>query len=93
MNSRLEKILDDLECEIINAFEAKKVLERIKSDVPDRDYREAQSLISDYLYEQSYETEPEVSDLIIEKAEVPPYNWDDDEEEFGWPQKNYVFEE
>ena len=93
MNRRLDKILDDLECETINAFEAKKVLERIKPEVSDGDYREAQSLISDYLYEQSYETEPEVSDLIIEKAEVPPYNWDEDEDELGWSHKNYVFEE
>ena len=93
MNSRLEKILDDLGCEVINAFEAKKVLEKMKSDVSDRDYREAHSLISDYLYEQSYETEPEVSDLIIEEAEVSPYNWDEDEEEFAWSQKNCIFEE
>ena len=92
MKRQIEDILDELECEVITAHRAQQDLDKLRRHLSDVQYREAQSLIADYLYEEAHDKEPEISDLIIQEIEPAHYEWDE-EEDVTWLAKSSVLEE
>jgi hypothetical protein len=92
MKRQIENILDELECEVITAHRAQQDLDKLRRHLSDVQYREAQSLIADYLYEEAHDKEPEISDLIIQEIEPAQYEWDE-EEDVTWLAKSSVLEE
>jgi hypothetical protein len=80
MKRHIEDILDELECEIITAQRAQRDLDKMKRHISEIQYKEAQSLIADYLYEEAHEREPEIADLILEEIEPAQYDWDEDQQ-------------
>ncbi len=80
MKRQIEDIINELECEIITPRRAQRDLDKMKRDISDMQYSEAQSLIADYLYEETHEKEPEIADLILEEVEPAQYDWDEEQQ-------------
>tara|TARA_R110002012_G_scaffold311577_1_gene521164 strand:- start:1364 stop:1645 length:282 start_codon:yes stop_codon:yes gene_type:complete len=93
MKNLTEELINELECDIISARQAKRTLEKLKNKITDSQYKETVSLISEYLYDEMNDTEPEIHELILEEPKEAHYNWDEEKEmSDAWTQ-NYLLEE
>jgi hypothetical protein len=93
MKNLTEELINELECDIISARQAKRTLEKLKNKITDSQYKETVSLISEYLYDEMNDTEPEIHELILEEPKETHYNWDEEKEmSDAWTQ-NYLLEE
>jgi hypothetical protein len=81
MRNIVDKLINDLEYEMISALQAQSYLEKLKTKISHTEYTETLALIGEYLYDEQGNTEREVYEIILEELEPSSSDWDEDSDQ------------
>tara|TARA_Y100000310_G_scaffold305107_1_gene344923 strand:+ start:705 stop:992 length:288 start_codon:yes stop_codon:yes gene_type:complete len=73
------KIIEELELELLTGREAWRNLQEIRGDLSAAEYKEFSTTVADYLWAEQNETEPEIDELILEEPFHDIFDWDEDD--------------
>ena len=73
------KIIEELELELLTGREAWRNLQEIRGDLSAAEYKEFSTAVADYLWAELNETEPEIDELILEESLHSIFDWDEDD--------------
>ena len=93
MKKVVDKLINDLEYEMISALQAQSHLEKLKTKISHTEYTETLALIEEYLYDEQGNTEREVYEVILEELEPSTPDWDEDSEQLENLSSKLLYEE
>jgi len=93
MRNIVDKLINDLEYEIISAFQAQSYLEKLKTKISPTEYTETLALIREYLYDEQGNTEREVHEIILEELEPSSSDWGEDSDQRDNLSSKFLYEE